>query len=501
MQLIELPDGTEVEFPDNMSDEEIATAIQNNFPEFGPKMSAIDAGLLGLGQGVTLGFADEGKAALGAGLDEIMEQAGKVKAWWKDEEIPKDTVSIGERYRQLRDTYRGELAQAAEDQPFAYGAGQVTGSLPAFIASAPLGVVKGGALVGGAMGLGETKDITDIPQVAKDVGTSAAFTAIAGKAGEKILPAVGSVAGKTKEFFAPKALGMTKAMTKKAGGTDAARELGKEALERGIITPMASTKTMQSRVAGLLDESGEQIGAIYKAVDDQVSAPVVNVKDLINTINQRTSGFWGSPNKINAFINKQAGGREYITLQETHNLYKQIGEKSKAAIPTDTQQVGQEASKIIREVMDETVQRVGGDDALKALRSYNQSFKFGKKIAPVLDDKLAGESGNTIFGPLGNTTGLSSAGISAVIGSDPIGIFTAGLTGATASRLFRTRAPQLIAGGINNIEKLIATVPSKYKIILQEAAKRGAHSLAATHYMLMKTDPEYRKKVLEQEDE
>ncbi|HEY5798629.1 MAG TPA: hypothetical protein VIT92_00335, partial [Burkholderiaceae bacterium] len=42
MPIVTLPDGVEVEFPDGMSNEQIASAIQANFPQFAPKKSLTD---------------------------------------------------------------------------------------------------------------------------------------------------------------------------------------------------------------------------------------------------------------------------------------------------------------------------------------------------------------------------------------------------------------------------------------------------------------------------
>lgn len=133
----------------------------------------------GFSQAATLGFGDEIQAAIRAATG----MAGDPKK------------NFLENYRALRDQERGANTAASEENPWSYGGGAVVGSLPQGIAAARGAVLQGpgmlsrmygagkvGAGFGAAQGLGQTEDVTNIPQAAKDVATSAGIGGLANAA-------------------------------------------------------------------------------------------------------------------------------------------------------------------------------------------------------------------------------------------------------------------------------------------------------------------------------
>ncbi|CAB4146636.1 hypothetical protein UFOVP1008_30 [uncultured Caudovirales phage] len=170
--------GQRIEFPDNMPVDQIQAALaQMDDAGGGPQPSRTDSLRAGASSGVTLGFNDELKAALGAGADAIF-QGGDFA-----------------NYGRLRDAYRQEEAQAQAANPGAYlggallgggviplpGAAQVAGARTA----GQLGMAMGrqGAQIGAATGLGTSEaDLTqgDVLGALADTATGATVGGAAG---------------------------------------------------------------------------------------------------------------------------------------------------------------------------------------------------------------------------------------------------------------------------------------------------------------------------------
>ena len=162
----------------------------------------IESTARGVSQGVSLGFADELQAGLGA-------IARKAQTFGSKESEP-----ISETYTKLRDAERERNGQAQEAHPYVYGGSELVGGL-----GVPVGTIgKGaglaakigygaltGAAIGGVAGTGysEAEDISDIAKEAAIGagvgGTIGAALPIAGAAVKKALPVIGESAGKLSE--------------------------------------------------------------------------------------------------------------------------------------------------------------------------------------------------------------------------------------------------------------------------------------------------------------
>ena len=129
----------------------------------------------GAAQGVTLGFADELTAAVEA-----------VPGLFTGE-------GVGARYRRAREESRARYRTAGEDYPVTYAAGEIAGGLATGGAGAGRAVAgqtlrqalprlaTAGAAAGGAAGAGYTEAET-LPEVVRDVATGAAAGAVAAPA-------------------------------------------------------------------------------------------------------------------------------------------------------------------------------------------------------------------------------------------------------------------------------------------------------------------------------
>lgn len=150
---IEMPNGDIVNFPDDMPDAQIKSMIASKFPELGPQeqapqqeqsfLGAASENLQAIQAGVAdmafLGGADEAKAGLMAGVRGTFDP----------------DVTVGEAYESFLPQQRARQEQLQQDNPYAYGTGQVAGAIGAPALAVPKAVAKGVANFAGK-GLGRS---------------------------------------------------------------------------------------------------------------------------------------------------------------------------------------------------------------------------------------------------------------------------------------------------------------------------------------------------------
>lgn len=139
-----------------------------------------------------LGFGDEIKAGIAAGVAKLFGGAAT------------QNIDIGDLYREARTSERAKLEKARQDRPLTSFAGQVFSDVGvAGKGLKALGLtgqgfgtaVKSGSVIGGATALGETEDITNIPQTLKDVAEGVVVGGVIGGGVQKAIPSVQSAIG------------------------------------------------------------------------------------------------------------------------------------------------------------------------------------------------------------------------------------------------------------------------------------------------------------------
>lgn len=291
---IGLPEGFELDQP---SQQNIPQAnglpegfeLDNSTPNQ-PQMSRSEAAMTTMTN--PLGFGDEIKAGLAASVAKVFGGAAT-----KD-------IDIGDLYKEARDNERNKLAQAREQYPVQSFAGQMfsdIGVAGKLLKGAGLtgegfkSAVKGGTALGGSSALGETQDITNLPQTAKDVGTGLAVGGITGGMVNKAVPPI--IAGAQKVAGAPKAL-----LQKIAGITPKSRETLKAFEDAGISPTLANisqgqtSKTFQNLVAnfpggrGVIEKSAQnQVDDIAKQLAGITRSEGGTIEETGETIKQGAS--------------------------------------------------------------------------------------------------------------------------------------------------------------------------------------------------------------------
>lgn len=215
VQLIEV-DGELVEFPDDMSDAEIAGVLGGASTPAPDAPGQAESAVAGVGQGGTFGFGDEIYGAL-ASISEPIQDA--VRSQLFDLMNPEYAgyyasarEEIGPRsYEQYRDDARGINAAAQEANPWTYGAAEIGTGLAgglaggaraaagqAFKAAVPR-LAGVGAAYGGVSGAGFS-DADTAAGVAGDTALGAGVGAVLGTA----LPGAGAAIGKGVQRLSPK---------------------------------------------------------------------------------------------------------------------------------------------------------------------------------------------------------------------------------------------------------------------------------------------------------
>ncbi|TGN09421.1 hypothetical protein EHR08_13310 [Leptospira bandrabouensis] len=117
------------------------------------------------------------------------------------------------------------------------------------------------------------------------------------------------------------------------------------------------------------------------------------------------------------------------------------------------------------------------------------------KLADSLDQATTNGSRKTNMGIATGTAIGSTAG--AMVGSPfiggAIGGAVGGMVGFSADKYGRKLAKKWLLEGGNPSAYVNRFQGTRYFRPLQNAMKKGNQSLAVTHYMLSKTDPEFRK--------
>lgn len=451
-----------------------------------PKVSQLESGLRGLAQGGSLGFADEG-----TGLAEAL--------WSKAKGNPE---AFGKLYAQSRDESRNAYKEAEKSNPKIYGAGELGGAIgSAFIPG--LNVAKGAslattagraALQGGLMGAGSTEDSLTSLSGLGDVAKGAALGGAGGAAGYGLSKAIGAAPGmlsrgadkldQAAEDFAVKATGATGRQAEKfSEGT------GRELLDRGIVKFGDTPEKVAERAAAMQAESGRGIGSALQELDKRgVTASVDNVVSSIQSQIDELSRVPGNEKIVGQLKNEI----DNLVARGESNIPLSYGEEAKRAYQGQVNYASPEAEKKSAAKLASAFRGEVESAASAADPGIASKFMDDKKLygtlAPVREaaEKRASQLNQSPFGGFGD---LAAGGMAAGAGGPAA-------AAAVASRRFLApRAASSLAVGADRLADVVRKAPQmlgKFAPALQAAAQRGTQGLAATHFILQQTQPEYQ---------
>lgn len=476
----------------------------------------------GAAQGATFGLADEVGGILGM-ADEFLRRVAPGGSAGEFAQKPLGQA-LASRYEMEREASQREMEKLREEAPAASAVGELTGALAVPVPGAG---VAGGLAMRGVRAVPALAGVKGAEAAARVAAQSALGAGLAGfGAGEGVAGSLGEAmssgltagltAGVTskaaqaaspflKEFAEEAALkavgakaGITNALRKMGYETAAeARELGRKALDRKIVTAGATKDDVLARAQSLKQSAGEKIqevtdlaerrGVVYDwlRAARKTAAPFKNIDEQ----KQRASG------PVREFI-------EDILVQSG----RQAPEKSFDAarrLKTSAQQVvtwdpatGSAPAKLKRQAVNaftadfrkQVAEQLGKKQG-KKLKDASDAFGAAADMEKLAQNAATAEQQQRVFGLIG--TGLG-AGLGTTLGvttDSPVvgGAVAVGVPLLEA--LGRKRGPALSAVTADKLAKFA----QKHGPKLQSAMEGGQAAKAATHFILSQRDPEYRR--------
>lgn len=450
-----------------------------------PDVSMIESGLRGAAQGATMGFADE--------ISGLAESALTDKT-----------------YEQARDESRANFEASQTANPIAYGTGNVAGSA-ATLAIPGLNAAKGAslamtagkaALQGGLAGIGgsEATGLGLVGDATKGAVIGGALGGVGGVVANKLSQARGTAADALTDFAetrAVKSLGPILKQQEKLDGMGLTNELGRELLDSGVvkagrsvdnmINPLEEQLAQRGQAIGWARDKATNLGANVNMADDAANAAIAaNAPGQLADEVVRSGTF---ADNLGAVAN------DNIPVNDVQNLVGRVNESinfNKVPGTQNAKEAGNiDLRKYLVSKMDESMaSRLPEGD----MANYQQNKRLFSGLAQgedILDKASARQAKNATFGL--RDTAMAASQLARPDGN---GLTAAAM--AIGSKIVRERGNSTVAVGADKLAQVLKSNPEKfgeYAQVLSQAAARGGNSLAATHYLLQQSNPNYRETV------
>lgn len=476
----------------------------------------------GAAQGATFGLADEVGGVLGM-ADEFLRRVVPGDSAGEFAQKPLGEA-LASRYEMEREANQREMEALRKEAPVASMVGELAGSLAVPVPGA--GAVGGLAMRGvravpalaGVKGAEAAARVAAQSALGSGLAGFGAGEGAAGSLGEALSSGLtaGVTAGVTskaaqaaspflKKFAEEAAL---KAVGAKAGITNAlqkmgyesaaeARELGRKALDRKIVTLGATKDDVLARAQSLKEDAGQKIqdvtdlaerrGVVYdwlrsarktaapfKNIDEQKQRAAGPVREFIEDILVQ-SGRQAPEQSFDAARRLKTSAQQVVTWDPaTGSAPAKLKRQAVTAFTADFR----------KQVTEQLGKKVG-----KKLKDASDAYGAAVDMEKLARNAATAEQQQRVFGLIG--TGLG-AGLGTTLGvtSD-----SAALGGAVAvgvpllEALARKRGPALSAVTADRLAKFA----QKHGPKLQAAMEGGRAAKASTHFLLSQRDPEYRR--------
>lgn len=410
-------------------------------------ISKTESFLRGAGQGVTYGFGDElqGRAEklaaptvelVGRGIKSLADLVGSAKG----SEIGSKMVQTGgmvadQPVNQLVEEARIPNKEAFEANKKSYIAGNIVGAIPTTAVAlealpelGATGILSQGAILGGVSGLGSSEAENAMGKVI-DTGVGSLVGVIGGvlaKGIEKAAPLIKDAS----VSVGRRAIGMIKSAVNKAGGPDKANKAVQVLLENGAIK--GNLGQVVENVNALRESSGKIISDTLKTLDDAGIEKVFTPENLQNAllnkqlpeVNMTLGEFVKLPgnesyaNALEKVLERAAIPRFAQGTFDAAQTFKQtLGQNVKWGARSDTADVWRTAYFIVRDTIDDAVEKLAPKIADKNLAknffAAKDAYSAAKTAEIGLDSAMRSATGNRI---LSLTDWIATAGRDPVTG-------------------------------------------------------------------------------------
>lgn len=328
MPIVQLKDGTELEFSDNYTDQQIADGvdhyistqrvqqqqIQTQQPEINnietqPNISKADTAWRSALQGATLNFADEAAGAIGAlGAKAIRPDLFKDQSFY-------------DVYKESRDIQRQRNLQSEQQNPKTAFISELGGSIasPAnkFIfgnAKTYGDVAKSSGLLGAIQGLGKTKDITKPKDTLADIAINSGVGVVGGVIGKAAGDKIANIGTKKPE--------LVKADDIKA----ISGSLYQKAAEKGGVLKSDIANKFVDEIQSIAPQT--ELGKIIGG-----DSPVTKLTEKLNLFKDKPISLGAAQevdellgDQIDNFVDRATGGitKDGLKIQKIQNTFRKI---------------------------------------------------------------------------------------------------------------------------------------------------------------------------------
>jgi hypothetical protein len=257
---------------------------------------------------------------------------------------------------------------------------------------------------------------------------------------------------------------------------------------KGKITPKPGSDKLQTDVRSLLDAFDDKIGPKWDAKQNKsVDESLKQIRGLLN-------------------VELKASNPAYrIEMEEVARKTGLLDTARKAFLSKSDKANPDLAQKKLKSILGA---EEGAEGRLGILSEFGSAFGI-PDLLETGRDALAQDVLKKSR-PMGSRAALLGATIGGIGGAatGPVGLAAGALAGAAIDRFGGQMAKGTIKAG--KVAAKVAAAPgtlirragnTKYGAVLQDAAKRGGQAVAATHYVLSQTDPDYQALQSEEESD
>lgn len=434
-------------------------------------------------QGATAGLHDE-IAGLGEAAGRVVGVRGMGGSFsdvgvWPDGPTL-DWETLRDAYRQARDKKRGVVKEMAAERPGLAATANVAGAVISPVNKVAQGasLAKSGAAIGAVTGFGNSEGETP-KEMAFDTATGLAGGAIVGRAIDKAVPlakkAVEKVGSKSKELaerLSARAIGAERGTIKKFG-QDQVQSAGRQALDEGVLSPLANTDDKIVRNEAVKSMAMEARKAAYAKIDE-AGASTFNPLEVASKVESK---LLGSKNRSHDDVkelveilephlaNILSRGEGNIPMTEAQKLVEALGKKAKfdSSRSTQANEVAKQVYHTVRDAINESAstgaEKVGTKGLRKTIESANKTYARGKTASSMLENKQAAEQGNRF---IGITDAVTGAGGLAYGGSTGDWETAAGVV--AGKKVLQKYGAQNAALLLDKVSKKLLAAPSMAKL-------------------------------------
>jgi hypothetical protein len=457
-----------------------------------PEPREVEAGLQAFGDAATLGYLPHLQAAAEKPSAWLVEKIASTDLGSKLLDVPKDAKIEADDYVTARDGFLKRQERLQKENPGAFMAGGVAGTLVNAGATAPLLSAKAatagarigkGALQGLTLGAiqnpgdveGELNDPTKLDLQIAERAPNALLGLGLGAGTTGIVEGVSTVAQKSGNFLkklanekAVKATGAMKGDFKTLG-PEKVQQMGSDLLEDGIVTPLARPKVISERLNVRQSELiGELEGYLSQADNLGLKKSPEDLKaDALRILAKKfpdipASEMETAVNKIDNWLvgRKDMGAKDmqkfkvsmnpFLDSKDFANDYAGMAKEGLKSLRSATKQGIEDQANLSAEMLGQS----GGK-----IKNVNQKLGSFFGAEDLTEDALARDSANRAFG-LTDTIlgGVGGAGVFAA-SQDPSSSGVTGLALALGNKAARSYGNPLMATGFKKASQELLKIP------------------------------------------